>query len=147
MEQNELKPQYRVASNAPSVLLAGFVQDEAKSIADALAKMEWKSTALTDVDEIERAFTEQRFDVTVIDAENLEVFAPHFIARLRSTEGHSLEAPMLAVDSSAFEGLKEQLMQAGADLVVHKPSDPKMYILNFTRAATLRLQGIGAAHV
>ena len=146
MKQKQFKPQNRVVSNAPSVLLAGFMQDEAKSIADALAKMEWKSTALTNEAEIESAFTEQRFDVTVIDAEKLEVFAPHFIGRLRGIASPSSDATILAVDNTAYEGFKEQLMQAGADLVVPKPSDPKMYILNFTRAATLRLQGIGAAH-
>lgn len=146
MEKNQFAPQPRGNSEIPRVLLAGFPNGETESIVAALDQMGWASTALWKEAEIEATFAATRFDVTVIDAEHLEVFAPHFIARLRSTQGPSSESTILAVDNSVFAGFKEQLDQAGADLVVPKPSDPKMYIINFTRAATFRLQSIGRKH-
>ena len=146
MEQNQCAPQHRGTSDTPNVLLAGFPNAEAESIVAALDQMGWASTVLGNEAEIEAAFTTTRFDVTVIDAEHLEVFAPHFIARLRGMQGPSSDATILAVDNSTFAGFKEQLGQAGADLVVHKPTDPKMYMINFTRAATYRLQNIGNRH-
>ena len=146
MEQNQCAPQHRGTSDTPSVLLAGFPNAEAASIVAALDQMGWASTVLHKEAEIDAAFATTRFDVTVIDTNHLEVFAPHFIARLRGTPGPSSDATILAVDNAAFAGFTEQLNRAGADLVVPKPSDPKMYMINFTRAATHRLQNIGKRH-
>lgn len=142
MEQYQCTPPNSGTSATPIVLLAGFPIDEAECLVDALDQMGWAAIVLRKEAEIEAAFATTRFDVTVIDAEYLEVFAPHFIARLRGMEGPSSDATILAVDNSIFEGFKEQLVRAGADLVVPKPSDPKMYMINFTRAATHRLQNI-----
>ncbi|WP_299734032.1 hypothetical protein [uncultured Tateyamaria sp.] len=125
MEQNQCAPQHRSTSDTPSVLLAGFPNDEAERVVAALEQMGWASIVLNNELDIEVAFGTMRFDITVIDAEHLEVFAPHFIARLRGTQGPSSDATIIAVDNSAFAGFKEQLAEAGADLVVPKPSDPK----------------------
>ncbi len=146
MEQNQCTPRNRSPSVAPSVLLAGFPSDEVERIGAALDQMGWASTALGKEAEIQAAFTTTRFDVTVIDSEHLEVYAPHFIARLRGMQGPSSDATILAVHNSVFAGFKDQLSQAGADLVVPKPSDPRMYMINFIRAATYRLQNIGKRH-
>lgn len=143
MEQNLSTPQHGGTSNSPHVLLAGFKSEEAETIAAALRQMDWLSTILLNEAEITAAFATKRFDVTVIDAEHLEVFAPHLVARLRGTQGPSSDATILVVDHSVFVGFQDQLTQAGADLVVPKPPDPKMYLINFTRAATFRLQSIG----
>ena len=132
-----------VQPNQPKVLLAGFLNNEADSISSALDGMGWSATVLSKETHIEAAFAAERFDVTVIDTEHLEVFAPRFIVRLRAVGGPSSDTTILAVDNTIFAGFKEQLAQAGADLVVPKPSDPKMYMINFTRAATFRLQSIG----
>ena len=130
----------------PKVLLAGFPNDEADSIASAFGAMGWGSTVLSKEADIEAAFATERFDVTVIDTEHLEVFAPHFIRRLRTGGGPSSDATILAVDNTIYAGFKEQLAKAGADLIVPKPSDPKMFMINFLRAATFRLQDIGRKH-
>ncbi|MEM9435153.1 MAG: hypothetical protein AAGA12_14640 [Pseudomonadota bacterium] len=144
MEQDQSNPVKRSATNVPSVLLAGFQSKEAENISLVLAQMGWEATSLSKEAEIESAFAAQRFDITVVDADHLEVFAPHFIARLRDSRGRSADATILAVGHSMLDGLKDQLMQSGANLVIPKPSDPRAYIVSFTRAATLRVQNIGA---
>jgi len=146
MEHDQSAPSHRGTSDTPRVLLAGFPKAEADTIAVALEQMGWAATALRKEADIEASFAAIRFDITVIDAEHLEVFAPPFIARLRSLQGSSSDATILAVDNSGFAGFKDQLAQAGADLVVPKPSDPKMYMINFTLAATCRLQRLGRNH-
>ena len=143
MEPKQWAPQHLGMSDAPHVLLAGFPSDEADSIIAALNQMGWFSTALEKEAEIEAAFSATRFDLTVIDAEHLEVFAPVFIARLRDKQGPSSDTAILAVDNSPFAGFKDQLIEAGADLIARKPADAEMYLFKFARAVTTRLQSVG----
>jgi len=140
MEHNQYAAQERGALDAPNVLLAGFPRKESDYMASALRQMAWNSIALSKEEEIEAVFTTQRFDITFIDAEHIEVYAPHFIQRLRKACGPSSDTTIIAVDSSDFVGFKDQLVQSGADLVVPKPTNPKRYLINFTRAAAHRLQ-------
>ncbi len=125
------------------VLLAGFPTEEAKSISTALDQLGCETICLYKEADVEASFVAQRFDVTFIDAEHFEVFAPHFITRLRGNGSPSSDATIIVVDNSMFSGFGDQLAQSGADLVVPKLSDPKMYMVNFTRAATVRLRNIG----
>ncbi|MEM6565174.1 MAG: response regulator [Pseudomonadota bacterium] len=142
-DQNQCIFQMSESAAAPTVLLAGFTSDDANSISHALGNIGWISIHLTNASEIERASLSNRFDVIVVDAEKLEVYAPHFIARLRNTPGPSSSTTILAVTFFFLEGFQAQLVQSGADLVIAKPSDPKLYVVNVTRAATQRLQAVG----
>lgn len=146
MEQKSIAAQQRGTSDAPTVLLAGFLPEEAESITTALNQMDWLSTCLVKEAEIEVAFGLKRFDVTVIDEEHLDAAVPDLIARLRATQGPSSDATILVVSNNLCVGFKDQMAHSGADLVVQKPSDPKMYMINFTRAATFRLKKIGTSH-
>ena len=145
MEQKLRVSSARGRSDAPWVLLAGFLPDEADEISLAFKKMGWDTLNLRKEAEIEQAFFAHRFDVTAIDAENLEVSAPHLIERLRRARGLSSDATIVAVETCVLGEIQEQLMRSGADLVISRPRDPKLYMINFTRAATLRIQSIGKA--
>jgi len=132
-------------SEAPSVLLAGFVESEADEISMALNKVGWNTISLQTISKIEQVFFEHRFDVTVVDAEHIEGAAESLIERLRNAKGLSSGATIVAVVNSLLQGLEAQLLQSGVDLVVPRPNDPKLYIIKFTRAATLRLRRIAKA--
>lgn len=126
------------------ILLAGFLTEEAAQIRGTLARFRWNCVAISNPEEAVAVFAREWFDLTLVDVGAIQLFAPLFIQQLRSGGGTSSNSAIVAVDQFMPQQLATQLIQAGADLVVRKPTDPKGYVSSFTEASVLRLQALGS---
>lgn len=125
------------------VLLVGFLEPEQDAVKRVLEQISWNADASEDLDHSFALFLKERFDLTVIDIDNIPLYAPTVVAKARTSGGVSANATILAVGDYILPELNAQLLRAGVDLVIQKPSDPKQYIPSFVRAASLRLLSVG----
>lgn len=140
MEQDQPAHQYRVPSQPQKVLLAGFINDDAGIIAAALEQLGWPSIALNKEAEMDVALATQSFALILIDSHHIEIFAPHFIARIRQAQGLSSEASIIVVDNSGYANFKDSLAQSGANFVIDKRSSSSKCIMDVAQAELVRLQ-------
>lgn len=129
--------------NSVRVLLVGFLKPEQYAVIQMLAKISWNAAVSENLDESFALFLQERFDLCIIDVDNIALYAPTVVAKARTSGGASANATILAVGDYILPGLKAQLMRAGVDLILQRPHDPKLYIPNFVRAASLRLLSVG----
>lgn len=140
MSLNEIHAQHH--ENITRVLLVGFEPQEQDNLTKVLQRIGWQAATATDLNDwIENALHE-RVELTVIDIDNIALYAPMVVAKARASGGASANTAILAVGGFVLAELKEQLLRAGVDLVIPKPNDPKLYIPNLVRAASIRLSSV-----
>lgn len=126
--------------NAVKVLLAGFAEDEVLKASRLLSSVGWDVVSFGDHEEAIAALNSDWFDLTLVDIDNIDIFAPLFIARLRNGTGASRQCTILAIHEFVTEELTNQLLLAGADQILRKPSDPMTYVALLMRLSTQRLK-------
>ncbi len=130
----------QTAAEYPRVLFAGFIPVEADAIRQSLALERLTPVFVREHAELRKICKKEQFDFAVLDVGNIDVFAPQAIREFRACSGPSSDVAILAVDSITFEGLSDQLLRAGADLVIQKPSNPRNYLGGLSKAADLNRQ-------
>lgn len=113
-------PEACAYGNSNRILLASFPTDGSCKVTQELEGQGYGVVAAKSADQARRMFETMAFDFVVVDVANIDVFAPRFIHQLRGSRTPSPNFTVVAVDSSGLEGLRLQLTQSGADLVVRK---------------------------
>ena len=121
-------------------LLVGFPNDEVAATSLVFQRMGWRLIGLHEETEILSVVTRQQMDIIIVDVENSNTSATLLIEEVRLSSCRSNNATIVAIADNCHEGLRRQLKQAGADLVVGRGTAPMYFFTDLMRAAISRLR-------
>lgn len=106
------------SGECPQVLAVGFPPSVVEEILEEFGARGYNVVTASNAEQAETLFVTIYFDVTMIDVEHIDVFAPHLIHALRQSTGPSRTTEIIAIDKFAFAELKSQLMRSGGNQIV-----------------------------
>lgn len=124
-------PDNKKSASIMRLLAVGFPPKMNKEITQEIERCRHTVISAFNAEQAKALFKESHFDLVLIDVQQIDIFAPHFIYALRGSTSNSTATKVIAVDNSGFEGLALQLNHSGADYVVRDWKDPVLNMLGF----------------
>lgn len=117
------EPRYGQTEDARAlrVLHFGLSGPELAQFDSSFAQLPVQNEEIHRADEASALLDAERFDLIVLDVDQMDVFCPQFIAALRGSEGRSAGAVIAVIGTLIMPEFRTQLLKAGADHVLQAP--------------------------